>query len=173
MFSGSPASKESRTNDGASCAPFPKSPAGTGSRGPSSFSLISFLPTRLTCSTGTVNQKVEVMVDEILAQSKEPPIIIFQADHGPASTFEEPDGGGWESPTTEMLRERMQILNAYYLPSGGDRLLYDSITPVNTFRVIFNSYFNATFELVDDGIYFSTHTRPYEFINVTDRVRVQ
>ena len=51
--------------------------------------------------------------------------------------------------------------------------MYESITPVNTFRVIFNSYFKAAYELVEDRTYYSTHTRPYEFINVTDQVRVQ
>jgi len=118
-----------------------------------------------------VNKKVEMIVDEILIKSESFPIIILQSDHGPASTFTDPDSGGWERPTENMLRERTRIFNAYYLPSGGDHLLYDSMTPVNTFRLIFNFYFNTTYELLNGRTYYSTYTRPYEFINVTDKVK--
>ena len=34
-------------------------------------------------------------------------------------------------------------------------LLYDSITPVNTFRIILNHYFNAGYDLLKDDVYFS------------------
>ena len=117
------------------------------------------------------NKKVEMLVDVILSESGDSPIIILQADHGTASTFSHPDSGGWESPTDDMLRERMRIFNAYYLPQGGKDLLYDAISPVNTFRVIFNFYFNTNYELLNDLSYYSTYERPYEFINVTDKVK--
>ena len=35
-----------------------------------------------------------------------------------------------ESTVTESIIGRMRILNAYYLPEGGDALLYDAMTPV-------------------------------------------
>jgi hypothetical protein len=70
-----------------------------------------------------------------------------------------------------MLRERMTILNAYYLPSDGNNLLYDSITPVNTFRLIFDFYFDTNNGLLDDRCYFSTYGRPYDFIDVTDSLK--
>ena len=44
----------------------------------------------------------------------------------------------------------MRILNAYYLPADGEQLLYESISPVNTFRFVFNQYFDAGFPLLDD-----------------------
>jgi hypothetical protein len=69
-----------------------------------------------------------------------------------------------------MLKERMSILNAYYLPSGGDKFLYDSISPVNSFRVIFNHYFNAKMGLVPDNLFFSNYEEGYQFIDVTDRL---
>jgi len=84
-----------------------------------------------------VSKKVERLVDEILSRSEVPPIIILQADHGTASTFTHPDSGGWEHPTENMLRERTRIFEAYYLPPDGNNMLYDSVTPVNTFRLIF------------------------------------
>lgn len=114
-----------------------------------------------------VNKKVKELVDKILLKSKIPPIIILQADHGSESSLY----GNWENPTTHMLKERMNILNAYYLPSFEKKMLYDSITPVNTFRLVFDFYFDTNYGLLDDQSYYSTYERPYDFVNVTDKVR--
>jgi hypothetical protein len=129
-----------------------------------------------------VNKKVEIMVNEILKNSETSPIIVIQGDHGPASTatdhlsrltghdHDHGDSTWVENPTNNMIKERTRILNAYYLPSGGNRLLYDSITPVNTFRLIFNYYFNTNYELLDDSTYWSSYHQPFKFLNVTDRM---
>ncbi len=115
-----------------------------------------------------VNTKVEMLVREIISKSETPPIIILQADHGTASTFSQADSGGWDRPTEKMLNERMRILNAYYLPEDGSSHLYDSITPVNTFRLIFDLYFDTNYKLLTDLSYYSNYEKPYKFINVTD-----
>ena len=124
---------------------------------------------------GFEKKQVEKIVSEILINSKVPPIIILQADHGPASTFSKDmfwQGAGWKNvPTGNMLKERFGILNAYYLPAVGSDLLYESITPVNTFRLIFDFYFNTNCGLLDDQSYFSNYDRPYEFTNVTDKLK--
>jgi hypothetical protein len=73
------------------------------------------------------------VVKNILAKSEKPPIIIIQGDHS------YPNG-----------IERVRIFNAYYLPDGGNDNLYDTITPVNTFRVVFNTYFGGQYELLPD-----------------------
>ena len=65
----------------------------------------------------------------------------------------------------------MKIFNAYYLPVDGNKLLYKSITPVNSFRLIFSHYFGADYPLLEDESYFSTEEEPYTFINVTDIAR--
>ena len=41
------------------------------------------------------------------------------------------------------------------MPYGCDRLLYPSITPVNTFRLVFNCYFGASYPLQEDITYWS------------------
>jgi hypothetical protein len=109
----------------------------------------------------------ERAVDAILRNSPEPPIIILQSDHGP--------GSHWDcysaDPKVSDLRERMSILNAYYLPDGGDKALYASISPVNSFRVVLNQYFGAKLELLPDRCYLSSIKKPFEFVDVTDRVR--
>jgi len=104
-----------------------------------------------------VNRKIEEMVDAIISNSPEPPVIILQADHGPGSMLD------WRDPDKTNFKERMSIFNAYYLP-GGNEQLYEEITPVNTFRVILNKYFGTDLELLADRSYFSTWTRPYQFI---------
>jgi len=110
-----------------------------------------------------VNKMVEALVDEILARSELPPIIILQADHGPESTTAE-----WDPPTEAFSRERMGIFNAFYLPGDGRSQLYASITPVNSFRLIFDFYFGTNLGLLEDKSYFSNHGHPYEFIEVRE-----
>ena len=112
-----------------------------------------------------INSKVSEAVEAILSESSRPAIIILQADHGPR-LFPE-----WEGAENTSLRERFSILNAYYLPNGDGVQLYDSITPVNTFRVLFNHYFGTEFELHEDESSFSTSDRPYALVNVTEELQ--
>ena len=119
------------------------------------------------------NKKVMALLDELLSSSEVPPIIILQADEGPFPLRYELDEDNfrWEEATEAELREKMGILNAYYLPNVDTSLLYPSITPVNSFRVVFNLYFGADFELLEDKSYvFHSGRYPYKFIDVTDKV---
>jgi len=122
-----------------------------------------------------VNSRIETLVEEILSGSKVPPVIIIQGDHGARSTLGDPHGDrkdpaniGWQYPTASMLRESTFILNAYYMPDGGISLLYDDISPVNTFRLIFNAYFDQDYELLEDRSYYSPYWLPYDFYDVTE-----
>ncbi len=116
------------------------------------------------------NNKVVELVDRLLAQHTTPPIIIIQADHGWAWAV------GWDPNPSIALDEQFDmdqvfgILNAYYLPDGKNKL-YDSISPVNSFRVIFNTYFDAKLPLLQDKNYFSIYYEsPYSFSDVTDSI---
>ena len=73
----------------------------------------------------------------------------------------------WDNKNDESITERMSIFNAYYLPDQNTGLIYDSITPVNSFRLILNAYFNANYELLEDKSYFSDDTY-YNFTDVTE-----
>jgi hypothetical protein len=94
-----------------------------------------------------LNTKMLAAIDTILKNSDTPPIIVIQGDHGP-----------W----LQTKAKRMQILNAYLLPGHNDKL-YPTITPVNTFRLIFDTYFGADYPLLEDVSYFSPVPRLYEF----------
>jgi hypothetical protein len=112
-----------------------------------------------------LNKKLKEMINGILSNSEIPPIIILQADHGPgAMTY-------WKKPHETNFKERHSILNAYYLPGGGSERLYSEVTPVNTFRIVFNYYFGARYKLLKDSSYFSTGYEPYKFIDVTAKAR--
>jgi hypothetical protein len=111
-----------------------------------------------------LNGRVDQIVDSILKNSSQEPIIIIQSDHGPAFEF------GMENRSQPLYQERMRILNAYYLPEDAQKLLYPSITPVNSFRVLFNYLFATELPLLDDQSYFSNYQFPYKFTNVTESI---
>ena len=68
------------------------------------------------------------------------------------------------------LQEKMRILNAYYLPGVDRSALYESITPVNTFRLIFNLYFGSDLDRLEDISYAHDMNPRYRFFDVTDIV---
>jgi len=114
------------------------------------------------------NEEVRELVDRILSESENSPIIILQGDHGVWNW----GWSNWENlDKDDQTRVGMRILNAYHLPSGGSAVLYESISPVNTFRAIFNFYFDADFELLGDESYLSLPETPYKFVNVTEKVK--
>lgn len=114
-----------------------------------------------------VDKRMQDILRDILNNSDREPIIIIQADHGPDSS-----SYGDEQAAVHFLSERFPILNVYYLPSYcGQDQLYPSITPVNSFRVIFNACLGGDFELLEDRSYWSGYDMPYQFEDVTDRIK--
>jgi len=114
-----------------------------------------------------VNKLVLKTIEKILNESKVQPIIILQSDHGPGSLTR------WENPEKTNMKERMSILNAYYIQGGGQEGLYENITPVNSFRMIFNVLFNEKNPILPDKSYFSTWSHPYKFIEIDKEYRIE
>ncbi len=85
-----------------------------------------------------INARMLEIVREILSDSSTPPIIIIQGDHG--------YGEGINFP----------ILNAYYLPGIQAETLYPTLSPVNSFRLVFNEYFGGQYPLLPDESYLVT-----------------
>ena len=108
-----------------------------------------------------INQKTLDMLDAILANSITPPVIILQGDHGPDVYMD------FEDPAKACLYERYSILNAYYLPGVPADALPADISPVNSFRLVFNRYFGTDLAMLPNQRYFSTDYRLYQFQNVT------
>jgi len=103
------------------------------------------------------NQQALELVEQVLRSSTRPVVIVIQGDHGPGSQLD------WDVPEQSNLRERMGILNAYYAPKA-EAALYPSITPVNSFRVVFNHYLGYNLALLADRSYLSSWRAPYRFI---------
>jgi hypothetical protein len=95
-----------------------------------------------------LNDSLLMWLESLLGGSSPEPIIILQGDHGPRSTVV------WRSPTEDAMREGTGILNAFLLPGIDYGVLYDGLSPVNTFRIILNEYFNAKLELLPDRTFF-------------------
>ncbi len=76
----------------------------------------------------------------------------------------------FDSLAGSCLRERYSILNAYYFPGKADAGLYPGITPVNSFRVVFNTYFNQQLPLEPDRSYYSTWDRPYALTDISGQL---
>lgn len=89
-----------------------------------------------------VDNRILPVIQAILAKSKIPPVILIQGDHGPIGNKVAPE-------------DRMSILNAYYVDTTTREALYASITPVNSFRVVFNHYFDFEFPLFEDVSYYA------------------
>jgi len=117
-----------------------------------------------------INKEIENLVDMLLKNSNPEPIIIIQGDHSfpfydnlnLIEEFAQPD------LAKELIvpdEYSFPILNAYYFPEEGDKLLYDSITPVNTFRILFNYYFGQDFILLDDINYTPDPNNDSRFIS--------
>ncbi|MBL7153197.1 MAG: hypothetical protein ISS79_05735, partial [Phycisphaerae bacterium] len=118
-------------------------------------------------------KKTQELIDAILSNSRIAPIIILQADHGTSSIGRPHPPLEDTQEVTDMVSERLRIFNAYYLPGIESGSLYDSITPINTFRIIFNLYFNQDYELLEDRSYYSDYVNPNVLTDVTDRIRDQ
>jgi hypothetical protein len=98
------------------------------------------------------------ILHKILFESKSDPIIIIQGDHWPLLK------------NKNKIMNRMHIFNAIHLTKNKKNFFYNSVTPVNTFRLIFNNYFNTKFMLLEDRSYYTEYKVPYNFVDVTDLV---
>ncbi len=130
------------------------------------------------------NKMVQEMIEKIIDEKKRPKIIIIQSDHGTTdydwiNTTENVElveavlsnPSKFDKHVNELveqkIHERFSNINYILLPDKNKNSLYNTMTPVNTFRVLFNDYFNTNFEILEDRVFFSSYHKPYNFIDVT------
>lgn len=109
--------------------------------------------------TAFVNAELEEAIRAILAEAEVPPVILIQGDHGPDSN----------SGRQSYIQERMTNLMAYLLPAGSEAL-YPTVTPVNSFRIVFNELFGGEYPILPDRVLYSQYDSPYDFHDVTDDI---
>ncbi len=82
---------------------------------------------------------IQELVTYIQEHNKKNTIIIVEGDHG----YRTADGN--------KTGYTFQNLNAVYFPDQKYELLYDSLSPVNTFRIVLNKYFTAGLPMQKDS----------------------
>lgn len=118
-----------------------------------------------------LNRLINVMVDKILENSKTPPIIILAGDHGTFASNTRDTLNALPTPSPAHVRERMAILFACYAPDAIHHRLYDTISLVNVFRIVFNEQFGANYPLRDDRNFWSFTTPAPEVTSLVDPPR--
>ena len=114
---------------------------------------------KLYCGQITfLNSKVISLIDCIQSQTGRLSIIIIQADHGDRATIE------LDSPDAACVRPTFAILNSYYWPDQDYSNLHDTISPVNSFRVVLNRFFGTDLPLLPDESYYYHKPRINQFI---------
>ena len=109
------------------------------------------------------NKKILEIVDKILENTAKDPVIIVMSDHGYRAEID------WENPSNENYVAGFNNLAAYYMPNQLDNPA-ETFSTVNTFRIIFNSYLGTEFEMLEDRQIWYTPDRPFDFIDVTDKL---
>ena len=95
-----------------------------------------------------LNKRLLEDLRTVLEKSDPTPIILLMGDHG------------WADRNME---DKLSNLSAYLLPATAAADLYPTITPVNSFRVIFDDVFGGSFGRLPDVSYFSTELEEYDF----------
>jgi len=124
------------------------------------------------------NARILEIVDALIRESEIPPIIILQGDEGPfprdvVEASQRGEKFDWRGqPTDSDWRQKMGILNALYLPGAKHVKFYPEMSPVNTFRIVFNNYFGRDYDLLADLSYgYSGENRAYDFFDITEKFR--
>jgi len=114
-----------------------------------------------------VNKKTTEVVENILENNKNV-IIIIQGDHGTAWET------NWMEPSKDDAWQRLRNFDAIYFPDEDKRVqLNDDRTLVNTFRIVFNSYFGSDYEMLENKMYWGWNAKPYYFEDVTNYLQKQ
>jgi hypothetical protein len=138
-----------------------------------------------------LNRRVLPAIDALLDASPTPPVIVILGDHGPR-----PQGYGvtwdkvneyifchgelehnlpvWLVPDDSFVDQWIGILHAAHFPGRSDAL-YETITPVNTIRLILSEYLGLDLPPLPDRSFFPRSTessphKPLEFREVTGEV---
>jgi hypothetical protein len=134
-------------------------------------------PERYAAQLAYTNKRIREVVDELLdTPADRQPVVIIAADEGPYPKGYGGDQGSyvWETAPDDALLIKYGILDAFHLPDDvadeGPTIPQD-ITPVNTFRLVFDKVFGMDLPLLPDRQYTSRDwPHAFDLTDVTDRI---
>jgi hypothetical protein len=89
-----------------------------------------------------VNTLMRRVLDSIFAHASRPLVVIVQGDHG------------YRYSDLQQQEKEFPNLNAFYFYNRDYRFLNDTLSNVNTFRIVFNTFFNQHYTLLPNQHYF-------------------
>ena len=98
-----------------------------------------------TAAIAFIDKQMLEILPRLIQASPTPPIIVVAGDHG-------------TGPSKVVTRN----LEAIYTP-GFKSPFYSTVTPVNIFRILFNTYFDGKFDLLPDKSYYSAGGKYFNF----------
>lgn len=127
------------------------------------------------------NGRILALIDRLLEKPGPRPVILLQSDEGPwpeqfagkevDRTGRDVTGVHWLSIDDKLLREKMAIFAAYYVPDAVRARINDRSTPVNTFRYLLKEGYNVPVDpLPDRNMIFESSETPYRYHDVTSRL---
>jgi hypothetical protein len=101
-----------------------------------------------------ISKEMLSTVDQLIAGSNTPPVILMFGDHGPSMRL-------------DIVPERMSIFNSYYFPGGDYSSLSPDISPVNSMRAVFNTFFGTNLDMLPYTGNFAADNDLYKTMDVT------
>lgn len=109
-----------------------------------------------------VTKRLLTSINDILRNDTTPPIIIIQGDHGSKMGLDQ------NSLEKTDLSECFPIISAVLAPTSVQEQFQDDETPVNTFRILFQSLFNENLPKLPNRSFYSPFNYPFQLTEVTD-----
>jgi hypothetical protein len=107
------------------------------------------------------NLKIKEIIEILTSENA---IIIIQSDHGP------PDSIFALKNDDSTDKDKLRNINYYYFPDN-KKIIYDGITPVNSFRIIFKNYLSNEIEILPDrNFYINEKVDQFKLIEITNEL---
>jgi hypothetical protein len=98
-------------------------------------------PHRYRNAFGFINGEILHVIDGILANSRTLPVIVIRGDYAPFLDW--------------TAQKHLAIHSAYYWSGTNNTPCYPSISPINTFRIVFDTYSREYYPLMREASWFS------------------